>query len=309
MRELVVGQVPDTVELLDLYAAVGWSAYTDDPAVLERGVAASSFVACVRDRGTLVGLLRALSDGATIAYLQDVLVRPSHQRQGIGRQLVEAFVERFAHVRQRVLLTDDEEGQRAFYERLGFQRADLVDGGSLRAFVDLGARHPGGGSEPTTAREGHIARVRALVGSSLLVVPGVAVCLYDADGRILLAHQRGAGVWSTPGGAVEPGETVAQACAREAREELGIDVTPRSVVGVFGPDEVVYPNGDRTAYVTTAFACTTGQQPVPDGDEVDGLRWVDPDEADELDVAGWLRPHLTALTAWQPDDPALFDRP
>lgn len=309
MTALLVDDVPTVAELVDLYSAVGWSAYTEDAAALARGVAASSFVATVRDDdGLLVGLLRAVSDGATIAYLQDVLVRPSHQRQGMGRALVDAFLDRFGHVRQRVLLTDDEPGQRGFYEALGFTRADLVDGGPLRTFVDFNARHARSDDAPRRGREGHIAQVRRMVGTSLLLVPSVSVCLYDGERRLLLAHHRKAGVWSTPGGAVEPGERVAEACIREAREELGIDVVPDAIVGVFGPDEIVYPNGDRTAYVTTAFACSATEPPMPDGDEVDELRWVGADDAERLDVAGWLRPRLAALTAWVPGSPALFDR-
>ena len=130
---------PGREELLELYASVGWSAYTSEPGVLYGAVAASAFVLVARDAGRLVGLVRAISDDATIAYLQDVVVRPSHQRRGIGRALVEGFHRRYGHVRQRVLLTDDEPGQRAFYESVGFVRADVVPEGPLRSFVRLGA--------------------------------------------------------------------------------------------------------------------------------------------------------------------------
>lgn len=309
MWPVVTGEIPARDELLELYAAVGWTAYTEEAAALERGVAASSHVATVRDDGVLVGLLRAVSDGANIAYLQDVLVRPGHQRQGIGRNLVNSFLDRYGHVRQRVLLTDDEPRQRAFYEAMGFTRADLVEGGPLRAFVDLGSRRSSPGGAIGDAREGHIARLRRLVGTSLLLVPSVSICIYDEDRRLMLAHHHRTGVWSTPGGAVEPGETVAEACVREAREELGVDVTPDAIVGVFGPDEITYPNGDRTAYVTTAFACTAKGSPAPDKREIDQLRWVTTEEADQLHIAAWLRPHLAALTAWRPGDAAIFDRP
>jgi GNAT superfamily N-acetyltransferase len=76
-----------------------------------------------------------VSDGATIAYLQDVLVHPDHRRTGTGRRLVVAAFEPFAHVRQKVLLTDDEPGQRAFYEALGFTEAHEHPGAPLRSFV------------------------------------------------------------------------------------------------------------------------------------------------------------------------------
>lgn len=130
--------VPPVDELLELYDAVSWTAYTDAPDVLHEAVEGSSFVVAARDGDRLVGLLRAISDDATIAYLQDLLVAPPFQRRGVGRSLLERFHSRYGHVRQRVLLTDDEPGQRAFYESMGFARADLLPGGPLRTFVDLG---------------------------------------------------------------------------------------------------------------------------------------------------------------------------
>lgn len=138
MVTIEVGALPSRAELLSLYGSVGWEAYTADPDVLERAIESSDFVAVARDAGDLVGLVRALSDDASVAYVQDLLVRPSEQRCGTGRRLVRTFLERYAHVRQRVLLTDDAEAQRAFYESCGFTRADLVDGGPLRAFVRFG---------------------------------------------------------------------------------------------------------------------------------------------------------------------------
>ena len=132
--------IPELDELVELYDAVHWTAYTDDPDTLRRAVMASTSVHIARDGGHLIGLLRAISDDATIAYVQDLLVRPTHQRRGIGRALMQAFHRRYGHVRQRVLLTDDEPGQGAFYESVGFTRSDAIEGGPLRAFVDLGAR-------------------------------------------------------------------------------------------------------------------------------------------------------------------------
>ncbi len=88
-----------------------------------------------RRAGRLVGLARAVSDGATICYLQDVLVMPDEQRHGIGHALVRAILDRYASVRQKILLTDDEPGQRAFYEALGYAEIRDFGGGTLRAFV------------------------------------------------------------------------------------------------------------------------------------------------------------------------------
>jgi GNAT superfamily N-acetyltransferase len=125
----------DLEEVVELYRSVGWSVYAERPQVLEQAIAGSSFVVTARDHGRLVGMARAVSDGASICYLQDVLVAPHAQRRGIGRHLVTAILDRYASVRQKVLLTDDEPAQRAFYESLGYAEISDFGEGSLRAFV------------------------------------------------------------------------------------------------------------------------------------------------------------------------------
>lgn len=125
-------------EVLALYDAVGWTAYTNDDVTLRAALAGSSLVVAARRGAQLVGLARVISDGATICYVQDLLVHPDAQRSGVGRALMLAVLERYAGLRQKVLLTDDEPGQRAFYEALGFHESrDLgaAGAGSLRAFI------------------------------------------------------------------------------------------------------------------------------------------------------------------------------
>ncbi len=128
---------PTLDQAVALYDAVGWTAYTRDPEVLDGALEHSHTVLTAWDDDRLVGLLRVVSDGATIAYLQDVLVAPSHQRRGIGSDLVRAALDRLGHVRQTVLLTDAEPGQRAFYESLGLTEAHDVRPAPLRSFVLL----------------------------------------------------------------------------------------------------------------------------------------------------------------------------
>jgi GNAT superfamily N-acetyltransferase len=125
----------DFDEVIGLYDSVGWSVYTKDPARLALALAGSSTIVVARESGAIVGLARVVSDGASIAYLQDVLVRPGNQREGIGRRLVDVVLGEYADVRQKVLLTDDEPAQRAFYEALGFSETRDVGAGTLRAFV------------------------------------------------------------------------------------------------------------------------------------------------------------------------------
>ena len=127
----------DSVSVVALYDSVGWSAYTKDPDGLMRGLAGSYRIAAAHDEiGRLVGLARAISDGATIVYIQDIVVDPVAQRRGIGGSLVACLLELVGPVRQTVLLTDTEPGQRAFYEGLGFTEVRDHDP-ELRAFVRL----------------------------------------------------------------------------------------------------------------------------------------------------------------------------
>ena len=118
-------------------SSVGWSAYTKDTTSLMKGIHGSSWVISCRDNGILVGLARVLSDDASIMYLQDVLVNPSHQKKGIGARLVQLCLERFAHTRQKVLLTDDSPEQHRFYRSLGFSNTRDIEKYVLNTYVRI----------------------------------------------------------------------------------------------------------------------------------------------------------------------------
>lgn len=111
----------DETEILDLYASVGWTAYTEQPESLRRGFEASLLVLAAYEDGALVGLIRVVGDGQTIVFVQDILVHPSCQRRGIGTALLKEVLKRYSHVRQIELTTDDTPKTRAFYESVGFR--------------------------------------------------------------------------------------------------------------------------------------------------------------------------------------------
>ncbi len=116
----ITDQKPTMPEVLALYKSVGWSMYTRDPARFERALTHSLMVLGAYEGKQLVGLIRAVGDGETILFIQDLLVLPEYQRRGIGKQLIEALLARFPEVRQRVLLTDDDPKTRSFYKAAGF---------------------------------------------------------------------------------------------------------------------------------------------------------------------------------------------
>ena len=111
----------DEAEVLSLYESVGWTAYTNDPQVLRAGFEQSLFILAAYEEDELVGLLRAVGDGQTVVLLQDILVRPDYQRQGVGTGLVRAALARCEQVRQVQLVTDDRRSTISFYESLGFK--------------------------------------------------------------------------------------------------------------------------------------------------------------------------------------------
>ena len=108
----------------------------------------------------------------------------------------------------------------------------------------------------------HVARLRAAVGHELIVLPSVAVLPVDESGSLLLATQIGHDDgWHVVGGAVDPGESPAEAAMRECLEEIGVPVRLTGLLGAFGgPDyEVTYPNGDRVAYVTVVYTARSSR--------------------------------------------------
>ena len=114
---------PDvTVEdVLPLYEAVGWTNYTTKPEMLKAAFENSLHVlAAFTEEGILVGVLRAVGDGASILFIQDILVTPEYQHQGIGTKLLQQTLEKYKNVYQIQLATDDSTKTVSFYESNGF---------------------------------------------------------------------------------------------------------------------------------------------------------------------------------------------
>lgn len=110
----------DAEEILSLYAQVGWTAYTENIPALERGYQNSLFILAAYENDRLLGIVRVVGDGATVIFIQDILVFPEVQRKGIGTALLKAVLDRYSDVRQIQLTTDNTPKTVAFYQSLGF---------------------------------------------------------------------------------------------------------------------------------------------------------------------------------------------
>ncbi len=136
-------ETPGLEELISLYDAVEWTAYTREPCALSKAVASSDHVVTARSDGRLIGLIRSLSDDVSIVYIQDLLVHPRYQRRGIGKSLIDACLERYGHVRKVVLMTDSDERVHSFYQAAGFRALPSTEVG-LHGYVKIGIGKPEG---------------------------------------------------------------------------------------------------------------------------------------------------------------------
>jgi 8-oxo-dGTP diphosphatase len=114
-------------------------------------------------------------------------------------------------------------------------------------------------------------------------------------GEQVLLVRRGAppsqGLWSLPGGGVELGESLAQAVAREVREETGVAVEVGPLLGVF--ERLLEDDQGRLEYhyVLLDYLCRAEPTPPRAGDDAAAARWV---PLKDLDQAG-LTPDTAEL--------------
>jgi ADP-ribose pyrophosphatase YjhB (NUDIX family) len=145
----------------------------------------------------------------------------------------------------------------------------------------------------------HVRRLRAAVGHESLLLPSVSVLPVDDAGRVLLVRHAGHDDgWGVLGGAIEFGESPAEAAVREAREETGVPVRLRGPVAALGGRdfEVTYPNGDQVAYVVTVYEAEviSGTPRVTDG-ELSEVGWFTAAELEHVALNRLSRALLHAV--------------
>jgi 8-oxo-dGTP diphosphatase len=128
-------------------------------------------------------------------------------------------------------------------------------------------------------------------------IPCVGAVIKDDSGRLLLikrGHEPGAGLWSIPGGRIEPGESDADALVREVFEETGLAVAVGALLGVVQRPGLAGAVVDISDYL----AVVTGGK-LAAGDDAADARWVTPEQLARQDAMGELTSGLTeALASW-----------
>ena len=99
-----------------------WTKKENDPELVARIVAGSHCFLVVEMDGAAIGMGRAISDGASDAYIQDVTVKKEYRRRGIGRQIIRRLIERLHADGLDWIGLIAENDSAPFYEPLGFKK-------------------------------------------------------------------------------------------------------------------------------------------------------------------------------------------
>ena len=114
---------------------------------------------------------------------------------------------------------------------------------------------------------------------ALGIRPSVSAVIFDKRGRLLLQQRSDGGQWGLPGGGHEIGESAADAIVREVREETGLTVRPKRVIGVYSDPAIQvvrYPDGNVWHYVNVCFECAVLRGELTTCDETLALDYFAP---------------------------------
>lgn len=92
MKNIVIIEKEPTVEeYIQLRNSIGWKILKHDK--IKKGLDNSIYCVCAEDKGNIVGFGRIIGDGATVFYIQDIMVNPSYQKQKIGTLIMEKIID------------------------------------------------------------------------------------------------------------------------------------------------------------------------------------------------------------------------
>lgn len=112
-------------QVKELFREEEWNAYLRDDKKLFRAFRNSLFLLGAFEGEKLIGFLRAVGDGEHILLVQDLIVRKSHRRQGIGKKLFQTVWDTFRGVRMFHVVTDMyDEADNRFYSSFGMKKIE-----------------------------------------------------------------------------------------------------------------------------------------------------------------------------------------
>ena len=125
------------------------------------------------------------------------------------------------------------------------------------------------------------------IGRTARLSIGCSALIYDVSReRILLTRRTDNGQWCLPGGAMEAGESLAETCIREVREETGLEVQVIRLIGVYStPHQIVaYADGNQKQTVSHSFEAEVIGGELTLSDETTEYGYFTPEEIVHLDL-------------------------
>jgi 8-oxo-dGTP pyrophosphatase MutT (NUDIX family) len=126
----------------------------------------------------------------------------------------------------------------------------------------------------------YLGKLRKIVGSQLVLMPGARIVMTDRAGRILLELRRDFRAWGLLGGHQEVGDSIGETAIREVFEESGFKISKTQVFGIASDpkhETVRFPNGDRTQSVAVLFHARKPRGKAKfDAHEATDMRWFAP---------------------------------
>lgn len=123
------------------------------------------------------------------------------------------------------------------------------------------------------------------------LVPAASAVVTNADGAVLMMKRTDNGLWSIPGGGMEPGETIRETAIREVREETGFEVEPEFLIGIYSdPNHVVeFSDGEVRQQFSVCFACKIVGGWMETSEESSAVVFSRPREIAQLDMHESIR--------------------
>ncbi|MDK0862781.1 GNAT family N-acetyltransferase [Clostridium perfringens] len=128
--------IKDIKSISSLYESAGWFDYTEDLEKLEEAFKNSLKIISAWHEEKLIGLIRVVGDGLTIIYIQDIVVLPEYQGNGIGRGLIYSVLDEYKDVKQRILISEDKDSSIEFYKNIGFKSIDTYNGVAFVNYIE-----------------------------------------------------------------------------------------------------------------------------------------------------------------------------
>ena len=125
------------------------------------------------------------------------------------------------------------------------------------------------------------------IGKSALLQVGCSAQIADPLGqKVLLTRRTDNGRWCLPGGRLDPGENVAETCAREVLEETGLEVQVNHLIGVYSNPHMLlaYNEQDQYQLISFHFSATVTEGELGLSDETTEVGFFTPAEITELDL-------------------------